>query len=164
MKYTRKSKLTTSKYQARSPIGLEQPGVSRQVARIVHRGDREHLVPGTCVTMDELHQYQLLGRQLQARAMGQALASLARALSWPFRKLARAQRRLGREAAAIRQLRALDDHLLRDIGISRDAIPHAVAGLAARIEAPGEAPTAEPVPVRAECSLPCNDAHAKKAA
>lgn len=153
--------MMTRKFQARSPIDLEQPGVTRQVARIVRRGDREHLVPGTQVSMDEFHHYQLLGRRLQARAMGEALASLAGALSWPFRKLARAQRRLGRQAAAIRQLSALDDHLLRDIGINRDAIPRVVAGLTARSAAPGEA---HPAPVRCERAATRNEVDTKKAA
>ena len=38
--------------------------------------------------MDELHQYQLLGRRLQARAVASAFVGLFKALVWPFRRLA----------------------------------------------------------------------------
>jgi uncharacterized protein YjiS (DUF1127 family) len=79
--------------------------------------------------MDEFHEYQLLGRRLQAQAMASAITVAFRGLVWPFKKLAAAYARASREAASIRQLSALDDHLLADLGISRSQIPAAVAGL-----------------------------------
>ena len=128
--------------QVPSGTTLLGPGVERRVATIVRRGDDTHLVPGTHVTMDELHQYQLLGRRLQARALAAALTGLARALVWPVRRLVAGFRRAHREGVAIRQLGALDDHLLADIGLSRSQIPAAVAGL---LDRPAEPTPAAPV-------------------
>ena len=125
--------------QVPSGTTLLGPGVERRVATIVRRGEDAHLVPGTHVTMDELHRYQLLGRRLQARATAAALAGLARALVWPVRRLVAGFRRARREGVAIRQLGALDDHLLADIGLSRSQIPAAVAGLLDRPAAPAPA-------------------------
>jgi len=79
--------------QAPAETPLFEPGIHRRVARIVHRGDENNLVPGTHVTMDELHQYQLLGRQLQARAMASAFTDLFRAAVGPVKKLVSAVKR-----------------------------------------------------------------------
>jgi hypothetical protein len=67
-KYTRKSKLNIRQNQDPPGVVLFERGVQRRVALIVGRNDREKLVPGTNVTMDELQRYQLAGRRLQARA------------------------------------------------------------------------------------------------
>lgn len=155
--------MNTKRNQAPSRIALFEPGVTRRVAAIVDRGDTGNLVPGTNVTMDELHRYQLLGRQLQARAMASTLTSLFRALVWPVRVLAASLGRAGREVAAIRQLGALDDHLLQDIGIRRENIPQAVAGLMSRPAATETAP-APLVQRLAGQQAACNDPHAKAAA
>ncbi len=149
--------------QVRPDVPLMQPGLTRQVARIVHRGDTEHLVPGTRVTMDELHRYQLLGRGLQARAMAAAIGSLFRALAWPWRKLPASLAQLSREATAIRHLSALDDHLLQDIGIHREQIPAAVAGLMARPTRANALP-ATALEQPPERRTACNDPHVKAAA
>ena len=129
MKHTRKSKVSIKQNQPHRGITLNQPEVERRVLRLVDRGDAEHLVPGTHVTMDELHYYQLLGRRLQARAVTSAFAGLFRALVRPLRGLAAATARVSRETAAIRQLSALDDYLLADLGIQRGQIRAAVTGL-----------------------------------
>jgi len=76
--------------QAPTWTALYEPGVCRRLALIVDRGDREHLVPGTGIAMDEFHQYQLLGRQLQARAMASAFSGLFKALGAQLEKLAAA--------------------------------------------------------------------------
>ena len=81
---------------------LFEPGVSRRLDLIVDRGDRDHLVPGTGIAMDEFHQYQLLGRQLQARAMASTFTSLLEAVLRPLGKLAAASRRALARADAIR--------------------------------------------------------------
>ena len=155
--------MTITENQARAGIALLQPGLTRQVARIVHRGDSGHLVPGTHVSMDELHRYQLLGRRLQARATAAAFGSLFRALVWPWKKLAASLAQIGREAASMRQLSALDDHLLRDIGIRREHIPAVVAGLLAQPVRANAAP-ASVVERRAAPPIACNDPHVKAAA
>lgn len=151
--------------QNQVPMGttLFEPGVSRRLDLIVDRGDRDHLVPGTGIAMDEFHQYQLLGRQLQARVMASTLTSLLEAVLRPLGKLAAASRRALARADAIRELGSLDDHLLRDIGIRRGDIPAAVAGL---MERP---PIAQPAPTRAVLkavgqAAACNDPHARAAA
>lgn len=151
--------------QARSGIALYQPEVDRQIVRLVHPGDTDHLVPGTHVTMDDLHQYQLVGRRLQARATAAAFASLFRALVWPFQKLAAAYGRVSRESAAIRQLSALDDHLLADLGIRRGQIRAAVAGLVERLVVPVvEAPTAAVESLPGEARTVANDPQGRAAA
>ena len=159
--------MTMKENQALHDTGLYQPGVGRRVAKIVHGGDQTDLVPGTHVTHEDLQHYQLVGRRLQARATAAALGSLLRALLWPVRKIAKlaaAYARSGREAAAVRQLSALDDHLLEDIGIRREQIPAAVAGSLARSAAP-DAPALPTASLkRAERPAGCNDAHRKAAA
>ena len=161
--YPRKSKLNIERNQDQSRAVLYEPGVQRRTSIILDRGDRKHLVPGTNITMDELHRYQLLGRQLQARAVGSALVGLLRAIVRPVKKLAAAHARVSRQVAATRQLGALDDHLLRDIGIRRDNIPQAVAGLMNRPAARSAAPAPMVLP-KAGRQAACNDPHAKAAA
>jgi uncharacterized protein YjiS (DUF1127 family) len=156
--------MTISENQARSGIALHQPEVHRQVVRLVGRGDTEHLVPGTHVSMDELHQYQLLGRRLQARAAAGAFASVFRSLVWPFQKLAAASARASREAAAIRQLSVLDDHLLADLGIHRGQIRAAVAGLMERPVAEQARPATSVESPRDEARTASNDPQAREAA
>ena len=162
MKYTRKSKVYSKQNQVRSGIALYQPEVDRQVTRLVHRGDTEHLVPGTHLTMDELHEYQLLGRRLQARAVASTFSGLFTGLVRPLRKLAAAYARSNREVGGIRQLSALDDHLLADIGIRRGQIPAAVAGLMARPAA--TEPAAAVKPLRSKPHAASNDPQARAAA
>jgi len=153
--------VTIRRNQARNGTALPGPGIDRRVAVIVDRGDTANLVPGTNITMDELHRYQLLGRRLQARAT--AIGGLLNAVVWPVKKLAAAYAWALREATAIRQLEALDDHLLRDIGIRRENIPAAVAGLMKRPAVAVAAPP--PVGLRtAGQRAASNDPHAKVAA
>jgi uncharacterized protein YjiS (DUF1127 family) len=153
--------VTIKENQAHSEFALYQPGVDQRVVRIVHRGDTQHRVPGTHVTMEELHEYQLLGRRMQARATASAFASLFRSVVWAFRKLATAHGRVRREVAAIRHLGALDDHLLQDIGIPREQIPAAVAGLMDRPAAAQATPAAAVSPQPAAQPAACNDPQAK---
>lgn len=164
MKYTRKSKVLKAQNQAWPDVALSQPEVERHVTRLVHRGDTDHLVPGTHLTMDEFHEYQLLGRRLQAQAMASAITDAFRGLVWPFKKLAAAYARASREAASIRQLSALDDHLLADLGISRSQIPAAVAGLLEPQAATQPAAGLAVEPLRSEPRAASNDAEAKAAA
>ncbi len=147
--------------QAPMGIALFEPGLDRRVAVIVDRGDTDNLVPGTSVTMVELHQYQLLGRRLQARAVASALSDLFRAVVRSAKKLAAAYGRVLRETTAVHHLEALDDHLLRDIGIRRENIPAAVAGLMNR---PAVAHAAPVVLRPAGQQTACNDPHVKAAA
>ncbi len=147
---------------------LVEPGLQRRIAAIVDHGDEDHLVPGTRVTMDELHHYQLLGRQLQARAVARAMAwtvdGLRQALVWPFRRVAGALERAHRERASIRSLDALDDHFLADIGITRDQIPVAVAGLLDRRAATNPVPPASILVHAGDRPAASNDADARRAA
>jgi len=73
-----------------------------------------------------------------ARAAYLAVEAVAAAGGWAARRVAAAWRPLGRGLArvgarrrAIGELRRLDDAVLRDIGIERDAIPAVVDGLLA---------------------------------
>jgi len=85
--------LETQQNQALAATTLYEPGVCRRLSRIVDRGDQNHLVPGTGIAMDEFHQYQLLGRQLQARAMASAFSDLFKALGSSLDKLSATFRR-----------------------------------------------------------------------
>ncbi len=161
-KYTRKSKLNIRQNQDPPQVVLREPGVQRRITLILDRGDADNLVPGTNITMDELHRYQLLGRRLQARAVASALAGLLRAVVRPVKKLVAAYARVSRQVAATRQLGALDDHLLQDIGIRRDNISEAVASLMNQAATP--AAPAPVVPPAAGRQAACNDPHAKVAA
>ena len=163
MKYTRKCKVNAQQNQQPRTLRLFEPGVERRVSLIVDRGNRDHLVPGTNITMEELHRYQLLGRQLQARAMAAAFKGLFSAVGRGIGRLVTGLRRARVQAAAIRELAAMDDHLLQDIGIRRDSIAAAVAGL---MDRPAAAP---PTPARDGaaklCQQPaCNQPHGKAAA
>jgi uncharacterized protein YjiS (DUF1127 family) len=163
MLFTRKCKLVTQQNQAPAENALFEPGVSRRLSLIVDRGDENHLVPGTGITMDQFHEYQLLGRQLQARAMASAFASLFGAIVLPLGKLAGAYGQARARGAAIRQLASLDDRMLADIGIRRESISAAVAGLMQRQPIENPAPARElfkPAGQRAAC----NDPHARAAA
>jgi uncharacterized protein YjiS (DUF1127 family) len=162
-KYTRKSKLNIRRNQDPPGIVLFERGVQRRVALIVHRDDRENLVPGTNLTMDELQRYQLAGRRLQARAVASVLTGLLRAVVRPVKKLAAVYARGRRQVAAIRQLGALDNLLLQDVGIRRENIPEVVAGLMSR--PPATHAAAAPVAPPAAGQPPaCNDGQAKSAA
>lgn len=87
--------------------------------------------------------WTLRGRRLQARAMGDALVKSGHALGRLVAGVWNALTRRHREREAIRALSALDDHLLRDIGIRRSEIPLVVRGhiraqpLGAAAEVPG---------------------------
>ena len=94
--------------------------------------------------------------------MASALAGLLRAVVRPVKKLAAACARVNRQVAATRQLGALDDHLLQDIGIRRDNISEAVASLMNQAATP--AAPAPVVPPAAGRQAACNDPHAKAAA
>lgn len=164
MKYTRKCKVAIQQNQGPTEVRLFEPGVDRRVSLIVDRGDREHLVPGTHISMDEFHRYQLLGRQLQAQAMASAFLSLYRAASRTVKKLAAAYRQASLQAAAARELGAMNDHLLQDIGIRREDIPAAVEGLM-NGQTVTQAEPAQAVPQTPLPQLPaCNQPHGKAAA
>jgi uncharacterized protein YjiS (DUF1127 family) len=162
-KYARKYKWAIQQNQVPTRIALSQPGVSRRLALIVDRGDESHLVPGTGISMEKFHEYQLLGRRLQARAMASAFTSLFRTVVFTFGKLAAAFGRARARGAAIRELGSLDDHLLQDIGIRRENIPAAVAGLMNRQPAVGRAAPRQVLRPATQRTA-CNDAHAKAAA
>lgn len=163
MKYTRKCKLATQRNQDPAEIALFEPGVDRRATLLVDRSGNNNLVPGTGISLDEFQRYQLRGRQLQARAMASALSGLAGAIVRPLKTLVAAYGRSQRLARATRQLAALDDHLLQDIGIRRESIPAAAAGLMSRpAHAEPAAVRLAPQPERRQ--PPCNSPHAKAAA
>ena len=65
-------------------------------------------------------------RQARAEAVARILAFVFRSAVGAGRTLAAHVRKARRRHAAIRELHALDDHLLKDIGISRGQIPYVV--------------------------------------
>ncbi len=66
------------------------------------------------------------GRALHPQAVRQALRGLIRGIVGAVRQGAEALQRWHRRRVTYRELMALDDRLLRDIGLRRDQIPAAV--------------------------------------
>jgi uncharacterized protein YjiS (DUF1127 family) len=125
-------------------LALFEPGVQRRVTLLTSRDSENNFVPGTGISLEAFHGYQARGRQLQAQAMAAVIMGLARAASRRVKKLLAAYRQSRTRALAIRQLSAMDDRLLEDIGIRREAIPAAVAGLWQRPEVTRSSPQATP--------------------
>ncbi len=73
-----------------------------------------------------IEHYAKTGR---AQAVRQALGGLIRGIVGAVRQGAEALQRWHRRRVTYRELMALDDRLLRDIGLRRDQIPAAVDGL-----------------------------------
>lgn len=69
------------------------------------------------------------GRELRAQAVRQALRGLIRGILDAVRQGAEALQRWHLRRVTYRELMALNDHLLHDIGLHRDQIPAAVEGL-----------------------------------
>ncbi len=69
------------------------------------------------------------GRALHPQAVRQALRGLIRGIVGAVRQGAEALQRWHRRRVTYRELMALNDRLLRDIGLRRDQIPAAVEGL-----------------------------------
>lgn len=63
------------------------------------------------------------------RGLARALVGGARLVDGGLRTAYRARRRRWERRAAIRELRALDDYILKDIGMTRADIPEVVAGM-----------------------------------
>lgn len=123
---TQQDQYPTRQYPTR--LTLREPGLERRVSLLVDRDSHNNFVPGTGISLEDFQRYQARGRQLQARAMAGFFLSAARSVTRAFKKLLAGYRRSRVEASAIRQLRAMDERLLEDIGIRRDDIPAAVAG------------------------------------
>lgn len=155
--------MNTQRNQHPVDLALFEPGVRRRVTLLTGRDGENNFVPGTGISLEAFHGYQARGRQLQARAMAAVFVGLARAASRAVKKLLAAYRRSRAQALAIRRLSAMDDHLLEDIGIRREVIPAAVAGLMERPVVIQAAPekTLAPSPQRRPA---CNQGEAKAAA
>jgi len=92
------------------------------------------------------------GRRLRAEAFAELISGLSRHASAPFS----AVRGHLSKRKAIRDLRALSDHMLRDIGIGRSDIPAVVEGLQSPERLPNEyrrVAAAKPKAPRAERTL-----------
>ena len=76
-----------------------------------------------------IEHYAKTGRELRAQAVRQALRGLIRGSVRAVRHGAEALQHWHRRRVTYRELMALDDHLLHDIGLHRDQIPAAVEGL-----------------------------------
>lgn len=77
---------------------------------------------------------EMVARSVNAvgRGLLSALTGGARRVDGGLRAVYRAQRRRRQRRAAIRDLRTLDDRILRDIGMTRGDIPEVVDGLLSR--------------------------------
>lgn len=70
--------------------------------------------------------YTVLGRRAQGQAAAELFHQLGRYLRWSWRWLVSSYRRHRAASLAMRELEAMNDHLLRDIGIERDQIADVV--------------------------------------
>lgn len=77
------------------------------------------------ITADTIKKYTRLAGRLRAEAIAEVLASMSRGVVAAFRAI---RSRQGKRKA-IRDLRALPDHLLKDIGMGRSDIPAVVEAL-----------------------------------
>ncbi len=113
-------------------------------ARGVHGGTTAAAGREAPLYHDMIHTVR--ARRLQARTIGAGARGLAARVAAAGRVVLGALRRARAEREAIRQLRALDDRLLRDIGIERGRIPEVVRAMSragARPVTPHGAPSRE---------------------
>ncbi len=104
------------------------------------------------------------GRALRAQAVRQALRGLIRGSVGAVRQGAEALRRWHLRRVTYRELMALDDRLLHDIGLRRDQIPAAVKGLLRNESNPVAKPQAYVATVAGRPSDAANDDKADLAA
>lgn len=108
-----------------------QPAV--QLQGLPQAGRQTQATPRPSLDSAVLNAYMLRGRQLRSQALHQALRRLAGGFRKGAAYVAAALRRVVRaihagqqRRAALRELRALNDHTLRDIGLSRAEIRTAI--------------------------------------
>ena len=97
------------------------------------------------------------GRALHPQAVRQALRGLIRGIVGAVRQGAEALQRWHRRRVTYRELMALNDRLLRDIGLRRDQIPAAVEGLLRNESNPVAKPQAYVATVAGRPSDAAND-------
>jgi uncharacterized protein YjiS (DUF1127 family) len=107
--------------------------------------------------------YTKVGRQLRAQAFGQALRGLSQAIVGAFGRAARAFQHGRVRRASIRELSALSDHQLKDIGLFRAEIPAAVDKLLRNQSQPAVEPKSKVVTIP-ETKDAANDETSKLAA
>ncbi len=76
-----------------------------------------------------IEHYSKIGRELRTQAVQRAVRRLVRGIVGIIAQGAEALRRWHLRRVTYRELMALDDRLLHDIGLRRDQIPAAVKGL-----------------------------------
>ncbi len=130
------SKLTNQTY--RGPVGTD-PALER---RLFH---------------EVIEHHAKTGRALRAQVGRQALRGLIRGIVGAVRQGAEALQRWHLRRVGYRALMALDDRLLRDIGLRRDQIPAAVAGLLRNESNPVAKPQAYVATVAGRPSDAAND-------
>ncbi|MDX1433853.1 MAG: DUF1127 domain-containing protein, partial [Gammaproteobacteria bacterium] len=120
--------MNARKNQASEMSWIGQPGVHRRVSLTLRGGLPGDALPPMYYETDAVDYYQRKGRRLQARAVAQGLRGAARWLASGIGAALRGARERHRLRVAERQLGALDDRLLRDIGLTRGDIPAVVRG------------------------------------
>jgi uncharacterized protein YjiS (DUF1127 family) len=112
---------------------------------------------------DTVKHYATVGRELRAQAFRQALRRLSQAIAGASGRAARALKHRRLRHASIRQLVALSDHQLKDIGLLRAEIPAAVDRLLRNESQPTAEPKSKLVTIP-ETRNPANDERSKLAA
>ncbi len=120
------NRLTNQTYRA--SVGTE-PDLERRLSLVGQSFTGSNSGTRPALSHDVIKHYVNTGRELRAQTVRQALRGLIRGSVGAVRHGAETLRRWHRRRVAYRALMALNDHLLRDIGLHRAQIPAAVDGL-----------------------------------
>ena len=120
------NRLTNQTYQ--TPFA-QDPAFERRLSLVGQSFTGSDWGTRAALSHEVIEHYTQTGRALRAQAVRQALRDLIRGIVGAVRQGAEALQRWHRRRVTYRELMALDDRLLRDIGLRRDQIPAAVEGL-----------------------------------
>jgi uncharacterized protein YjiS (DUF1127 family) len=120
------SKLTNQTY--RSSVGTE-PHLERRLSLVGQSFTGFDWGTRPALSHEVIKHHVKTGRELHARTVRQAFRSLIRGIVGGVRQGAEALQRWHLSRVTYRELMALDDHLLHDIGLHRDQIPAVFEGL-----------------------------------
>lgn len=117
----------------------DNPGFQRKVEQLSSSLSGLPIRATSTYTPDEVRRGVARGRRLRAEAIGATLANLARSVTVLARRTTHRLRRRHIRRVTQRQLMALDNHVLRDVGLPRSEIPAVAERLASCASSAGTA-------------------------